>query len=84
VAVDGPTLAASFPQVGWLAGSASLAAWRGELDFWVFGDGEVGMVSGTVNGNPEGILPQGLMATVWVRMTVTDRGVPVSISPPRA
>jgi len=83
VAVDGPTFAASFPQVGWLAGSTSLAAWRGELDFWVFGDGEVGMVSGTLNGNPEGILPHGLLATVWVKMTVTDRGAPVSISPPR-
>jgi hypothetical protein len=83
VAVDGPTFAASFPQVSWLAGSASLATWRGELDFWVFGDAEVGMVSGSVNGNTQGILPHGLLATISVRMTMTDRGVPVSISPPR-
>jgi hypothetical protein len=84
VAVDGPTFAASFPQVVWLVGSATLAAWRGELDFWVFGDGEVGMVSGSVNGNAQDILPHGLQATVQVRMTATDRDAPVSISPPRS
>ena len=83
VAVDGMTFAASFPQVSWLVGTASLATWRGELDYWVFGDGEVGMVSGTVNGNSQDILPHGLLATVWVKMTATDRDTTVSISPPR-
>lgn len=83
VAVDGKTFAASFPQVTWLVGTASLATWRGELDFWVFDDGEVGMVSGTVNGDSQDILPHGLQATVEVRMTATDRDTQVSISPPR-
>ncbi|MGA2513046.1 MAG: hypothetical protein ABSG37_05455 [Candidatus Limnocylindrales bacterium] len=83
VAVDGPTFAASFPQVAWLTGTATLAAWRGQLDFWVFGDNEVGMVSGSVDGSSQGILPHGLLATVSVRMTVTDRGSPVSVSPPQ-
>jgi len=83
VAVDGPTFEASFPQVAWLVGSANLATWRGELDFWVFGDGEVGMVSGSVNGDAQEILPHGLLATAWVRMTATDRDTQVTISPPR-
>ncbi len=83
VAVDGQTFADSFPQVAWLVGTANLATWRGELDFWIFADGEVGMVSGSVNGNAQGILPHGLLATVDVRMTATDRDEPVAISPPQ-
>jgi hypothetical protein len=83
VAIDGETFAASFPQVAWLVGSASLETWRGQLDFWVFGDGEVGMVTGSVNGNAQAILPHGLQATVEIRLTATDRGNPVSITPPR-
>ncbi len=83
VAIDGKTFAASFPQVTWLVGNASLDTWRGELDFWVFGDGEVGMVTGSVNGNAQSIPPHGLQATVEIRLTVTDRGMPVSITPPR-
>jgi hypothetical protein len=82
LAVDGKTFAASFPQVGWLVGDASLATWRGELDYWVFLDGEIGMVSGTVSGDAQEILPHGLQATVWVKMTVLDRDSSVTISPP--
>jgi hypothetical protein len=82
VAVDGATFEASFPQVVWLTGSASLSTWRGQLDFWVFQDGEVGLLTGSVNGNAEGILPHGLLATVQVRMTATYRDTPVTISPP--
>jgi hypothetical protein len=84
VAVDGPTFLVSFPQVAWLVGSADLATWRGEIDFWIFGDGEVGLVTGTVNGNAQEILPHGLLATAWVRMTATERDVPVFIAPPRS
>ncbi len=84
VAIDGATFEASFPQVVWLVGDASLATWRGEIDFWVFGDGEIGMISGSVNGNAQEILPHGLLATVQIKLTATDRGQPVSISPPKA
>ncbi|MGD0018928.1 MAG: hypothetical protein ABSD62_06700 [Candidatus Limnocylindrales bacterium] len=84
VAIDGKTFGASFPQVTWLVGDASLAAWRGEIDYWVFGDGEIGLISGSVNGSAQTILPHGLQATVEIKLTATDRGWPVSISPPRA
>ena len=84
VAVDGPTFMLSFPQVVWLVGDADLKTWRGELDFWVFGDGEVGMATGTINGNAQEILPHGLLATAWVRMTATDRDTSVFIAPPRS
>ncbi len=84
VAVDGSIFLLSFPQVGWLVGPVDLATWRGELDFWIFGDGEVGMASGTINGSAQGILSHGLLATAWVRMTATDRDAPVFIAPPRS
>jgi hypothetical protein len=83
VAVDGPTFLASFPQVTWLVGKADLSTWRGELDFWVFGDGEVGRIEGKVDGDAQQILPHGLLATVNLRMTATVRDGPVSIATPR-
>jgi hypothetical protein len=82
VAVDGDTFAASFPQVTWLVGDVSLSTWRGELDFWIFGDGEIGMVKGSVNGSAQGILEHGLLATVRIKMTATDRDAVFAISPP--
>jgi hypothetical protein len=82
VAVDGATFLTSFPQVTWLINDADVSTWRGEIDFWVFGDGEVGMVKGSVNGNAQGILAHGLLATVQIKLTATDRDTAISISPP--
>ena len=84
VAVDGKTFQASFPQVDWLTKNAVLETWRGELDFWVFGDGEVGMITGSVNGAAQEILPHGIQATIKVRLTATNRDIQTSIVPPRA
>lgn len=83
VAVDGGTFAASFPQVEWLIGTVSPATWRGEIDYWVFADDEVGMITGSVNGSAQEILDHGLQATVWVRLTATDRDSAANITPPR-
>jgi hypothetical protein len=83
LAVDGRTFEASFPQVTWLLGSATLDSWRGELDFWIFTDNEVGMVSGSVNGDAQGILEHGLLATVRVKLTAVDRDTTITIQPPR-
>lgn len=82
ITLDGQTFASTFPQIVWLTGSANLGTWRGQLEFWVFGDGEVGKVLGSVNGNAQGILPHGLLATMQVSMTATDRDAPASIAPP--
>jgi hypothetical protein len=80
--IDGKTFVAAFPQITWLVGTASVETWRGELDYWVFLDGEVGMVSGTINGDAQEILPHGIQATVWVKMIVTDRDSAIAITPP--
>ncbi len=82
IAVDGDTFLASFPQAAWLVGTAKTSTWRGELDYWVFGDGEVGRIEGRVNGSAQEILPHGLLATVNLRLTATDRDVPVSVPTP--
>jgi len=82
VAVDGSTFEASFPQVKWLTKEAVIDTWRGEIDFWIFGDGEVGMISGSVNGSAQGILPKGIQATIQVKMTAVERDTQITISPP--
>lgn len=81
VAVDGDQFVDAFPQTRWLIGSANPSAWRGEIDYWVFGDGELGMATGSVNGDAQGILP-GLQATIQASLTATNRGQPVTIAPP--
>jgi len=82
VLVDGPTFRAAFPQVSWLVGDADLAHWRGQLDYWVFLDGEIGRIDGSVNGDAADIQPGALQATIRVDLTATDRGAPLTITPP--
>ncbi len=82
ILVDGPTFRAAFPQVSWLVGDASLAHWRGQLDYWVFLDGQIGRIAGSVNGDAADIQTGALQATIRVDLTATDRGVPVEITPP--
>lgn len=82
VAVDGETFESAFPQVRWLIGSADLHRWRGQLDYWVFLDGQVGQVAGSVNGEAAGIVPDALQGTVTVRLTSTERGRSFVVYPP--
>jgi hypothetical protein len=82
IAIDGPTFRAAFPQVAWLIGDADLAHWRGQLDYWVFVDGEIGRIAGSVNGDAADIREGALQATIRVDMTATDREAQVQIAPP--
>jgi hypothetical protein len=82
ILVDGPTFRAAFPQVVWLVGDADLAHWRGQLDYWVFLDGQIGRIAGSVNGDAADIQPGALQATVRVDLTATDRGAVIEITPP--
>jgi hypothetical protein len=82
VLVDGPTVRAAFPQVSWMVGDADLAHWRGQLDYWVFLDGQIGRIDGSVNGDAADIQPGALQATIRVDLTATDRGAPLTITPP--
>ena len=82
VAVDGDTFAAAFPQIKWLVGDADLHRWRGQLDYWVFLDGQLGQVAGSASGEAMGLDPDSLLGTVDVRMTATSRGDDLVIYPP--
>ena len=82
MAVDGPTFRATFPQVGWLVGDADLGHWRGQLDYWVFLDGQLGQVAGSVNGEAGGLEDEAIQGTVEVCLTATERGRDVVIYPP--
>jgi hypothetical protein len=82
IAIDGATFGAAFPQVSWLVGSANLDRWRGQLDYWVFLDGQVGQVAGSVNGEAVDVVPDALQGTVELRLTATERGRSFVIYPP--
>lgn len=83
VAIDGPTFVAAFPQATWLVGDLPpLSRWRGEVDYWIFLDGEVGRMVGTVSGAAGDLRPGALQAALRVRLDATDRGEPVTLVPP--
>jgi hypothetical protein len=82
IAVDGPTFRAAFPQVAWMLGDADLAHWRGQLDYWVFLDGQIGRIAVSVNGDAADIQTGALQATVRVELTATDRGTDLVLTPP--
>jgi hypothetical protein len=82
LAVDGPTFRSAFPQVELLIADARMDAWRGELDYWVFLDGKLGRLTGSVNGEAGHIREDAIQATIRVDMTATDRDEPVTIAPP--
>jgi hypothetical protein len=82
IAVDGEVFAASFPQSSWLVGPTDLHRWRGQLDYWVFADGQLGQVAGSVNGEGFGIEPDALLGTIDVLLTATERGHDSVIYPP--
>lgn len=82
IAVDGATFRAAFPQVRWLVGSVDLSRWRGQIDYWIFLDGEVGQIAGTANGEAHDIRPDALQATLDVRLTATERDRDLVVYPP--
>ncbi len=82
VALDGATLRRAVPEVSLLAGTADLSRWRGELDFWVFGDGQLGQANGFANGPGTQLAVDGLTAEVRFRLISIDRGLPVTIRAP--
>ena len=82
IAIDGPTFRQAFPVVDWLVGDANMSIWRGELDYWIFLDGQLGLVIGSVNGDAGAIRQGALQATIRVNMSATDRGRAVRIDAP--
>jgi hypothetical protein len=82
IAIDGPRFAAAFPEVMWFGSPLDLHRWRGQLDYWLFLDGELGQVVASVNGEAAGLGRPGLLATIHVTLSATDRGVPTTVEAP--
>jgi hypothetical protein len=82
VAIDGLIFRAAFPQVSWFAADRSLHRWRGEIDYYVFGDGQLGLAEAWVNGEAEPVASDAIQATIRARLAATDRGAPVVLEPP--
>lgn len=82
VTIDGTTLRLALPMVDLLVGASDLSIWRGELDFWVFADGQLGQADGRVTGPALGIEEGALIAELRFRLTAVDRGLPISVMPP--
>jgi hypothetical protein len=82
VAVDGAVFRAAFPQVRWLVGATDLAGWRGEIDAWVFGDGQLGRAEGRLGGPGFEIAPGAIQGELTAALTATRRGEPVTVTPP--
>ncbi len=82
VAVDGTVFRATFPQIRWLVGEADLTHWRGQLDFWVFLDNELGQITGSINGEAGAIKVDAIQGRIEVRVTATERDRDVVIRAP--
>ena len=82
VPLEGESLRRALPQVSLLVGDTDLSRWRGDIDYWVFADGELGQVDGRLTG-PAGTLdPDALNALIRFRLTAVDRGLPITVVPP--
>lgn len=80
--VDGETFRRAFPQIRWLIRDADISRWRGQVDYWIFLDGQIGQIAGSANGEAAGIDPDALQATIEVRVTATERDRELVIYPP--
>ena len=85
--VDGPAALRAFPPLEWLAGTeaqgALIESWRGDLDWWVFTDGELGLSRVRVGGPvPAGWPVGGVYAVLQATLSATDRAAPQEIRPP--
>lgn len=82
VAVDGVTFEAAFPEIRWLVGDADLHRWRGQLDYWIFLDGQLGQVAGDAGGDASGLETEAVVGAVAVHLTATERDRDHVIYPP--
>ena len=82
IAANGTMIRDALPQVELLVGKTDISRWRGDLDFWVFADGQLGQVDGRISGPALDLSEDALVAGLRFRMTAVDRGRPISVLPP--
>jgi hypothetical protein len=82
ITIDGVTLRMALPEIDLLVGATDVSRWRGDLDYWVFADGQLGQANGLVTGPATGLSQDALLVTLRFQLTAVDRGLPISILPP--
>jgi hypothetical protein len=82
VAIAGDTFRAAFPQVRWLAGDADLHRWRGELEYWIFTDDQLGRADGWIEGEGFTLRPGAVRGRLEASLTATQRGSSITIAAP--
>jgi hypothetical protein len=82
ITIDGVMLRGILPQVALLIGQTDISRWRGELDFWVFADGQLGQADGNITGPALDLSEDALQAGVRFRMLAYDRGLPIRVMAP--
>ena len=87
-AIDGPTALNAVLALRWMTGqdleerSAALREWRGEIDWWIFGDGQMGRAIVTVSGYPGEAFPAtGVSAMLQAELSATHRGSGPPVAP---
>ncbi len=88
--IDGSSALDTFLPLRWLLADGSSVdsrdfhRWRGELDWWVFGDGELGLASVEVSGarGETGWDDDGVRAVLEARLQAVERHEAVDISAP--
>jgi hypothetical protein len=90
--IDGPTALATFLPLRWLMVGepiglrSDLAAWRGELDWWVFADGQLGRAVARVSGlaSDAWVDPPGIRGEIGATLEALDRDLAADIGGPPA
>ena len=88
--IDGTTALDTFLPLRWLLYDGwqplddPIPRWRGELDWWVFGDGELGLASVEVSGSRAETAwdADGVRVVLQARLEATDRDRRVDLSEP--
>jgi hypothetical protein len=88
--MDGPTALDTFLPLRWLlldgsgAPEGSISRWRGEMDWWVFGDGELGLATVEISGSRAETdwYAEGVRVVLEARLEATDRGRAVDVTAP--
>jgi hypothetical protein len=88
--IDGPTALDTFLPLRWLLADGSsvdddaLGAWRGEFDWWVFGDGELGLAAVEVSGTrgDTGWDASGVRVVLEATLRAIEREVSIDVSAP--
>jgi len=88
--IDGPTALDTFLPLRWLLDDSEqdvheqVGRWRGEMDWWVFGDGELGRARVEVSGSRADTTWQdtGVRATLQAELEAVDRDRRPEISAP--